>query len=397
MSLGVFLLAFLVPVSGVSQAAPGIQPDEVLTPPGGPQVVIFRSVPSEVVSLRVSVHLEEVPGEGGAGELIRIQAEDRMRVIADRVGARVEVHRTPRALVYQVSGTTTDLDFLGWILREGLKPPAAEDFEAARRRLRVESDRAMETPQGVLSLRIQRTLAPGVPSLYGSPDELDRMDPSRLVEIWERSHRREEARLVVAGRVPTELVLALTSDLRLSEGGAPADPPTPQDVQNRSPNPEVIRHWIATAYPLESWDDAVGLVVGRWLGEVVRIGQGDFELGAEVWEVGGRRALVLSGAAYTRGRQSMLNRVDTLLEDAVGSLTEEVVRRLSEELRTEILATSQTTWGLADLIGQAWDAGRGPEGLDSFLDELAGVQYDDVRRALEDAAGVSPIREQLNP
>ncbi len=397
MSVTALLTTLLLSAPGPAQESSGLYPDEVLSPPGGPEVVVFRDVSPEVVSLRLSVHLEEVPGEGGAGELIRIQAEDRMRTIANRIGAKAEVHRTPRVLVYQVTGAAADLDFLGWVLREGLKPPAHEDFEAARRLLRVEGDRAAETPQGLLSLRLHRALAPGVPPRYGSQDELDRMTPSRLVGIWERSHRRDGARLVVAGRIPAELVLALTVDLRLPSGEPTAGPPEPEEVRASPTSPEVIRHWTAAAYPISEWDDAVGLVVGSWLGEVVRTEEGDFELGADIWDVGGRRALVVSGAAYSRSRQPMMNRTNALLGDAAAALTEDTVRRIREDLRTELLASTQSAWGLAELAGQAWDAGHGPEGLARLLDALEHVNYGEVRRLLEATAAATPIREQLDP
>ena len=76
-------------------------------------MAIFRSVASEVVSLRLSVLLREERGEAGAGQFIQIQAEDRMRSLAERIGARAEVHRTLQALVYQVSGPVADLDLPG--------------------------------------------------------------------------------------------------------------------------------------------------------------------------------------------------------------------------------------------------------------------------------------------
>ncbi len=395
------LVAPLLGLLMVAQAQGGIayefRADETLTLAGGTEVAIFRSVAGDAVSIRLSFLLQEDRSEAGAGQFIQVQAEERMRSLARRIGARAEVHRTPQGLVYQISGAVADLDFLAWILREGIQPPSGEDFEAARRLIQVENDRRSETPQGVLVTRMRAALAPSTPSVYGTVGSLSRIDPTRVLAVWQRSHRRDNARLVLAGRVRMELALAVANDLRIPEGPSSPAPPPGEETGSPQPDPELIRHWVAEGYPLQRGDEAPALVAGRWLADYARTSGADFEAGVEIWDVGGGRALVVTAAAYPRGRQSMLSRLDTLFEDAAQMITEDEVEQLSGELRTEIIMAGRTPWGLAELVGQAWDAGNGPEGVASLVSELETIEHGSVVALLDTLGQSTPIREELRP
>lgn len=379
-------------------APPGFHPDETLTPPGGPEIAIFRSVAPDVVSLRLSVPLEESSAEAGAGQFLQIQAEDRMRTLAQRIGARAEVHRTPQALVYQVSGTISDLDFLGWILGEGLLPPSVQDFDDTRRQIETELEQRMETPRGVLAARVRRSLTPSRLSVFGNPGSLDRIDRVRLHALWERSHHLANARLVVAGRVPTELILALVADLGLADAPPTTASPPTEETGTPRPDPEILRHWVVQAYRVAAGEEAAALVAGRWLAAITRGFNTNFELGVEIWDIGERaRALIVSGAAYPEGLGVMRSRLDDLFTDAAARLTEDDVHRLAGQLETEIVMAARTPWGLAEVVGQAWDAGSGPDGVETLLADLDALTRTQVVGFLEVLDAASPIREELSP
>ncbi len=391
------LLTLLILAQGSSSATSAFRADEMLAPPGGPEVAIFRSGSASVISLRLSIPLREEGAEAGAGQIIQIQAEARMRSLADRIGARAEVHRTPHGLVYQISGPVGDLDFLAWIMREGLQPPSTSEFEGTRRRIRVANERRLETPQGVLASRVRAALAPGTPSVYGTPGSLDRIDPVRLTAIWDRSHRREHAKLVVTGGAPTELILALVADLTIPDGSDRESLAPGEDTGSPATNPEVIRHWVVEAYPVLGGDEASAILAARWLAENARRNGEDFEVGVEVWDVGGGRALIVTGAAFPRSRQTMEARLATLFDDAMAQITEDDVDRLSGQLRTEIIMAGRTPWGLAELVGQAWDAGSGVEGVDSLLSQLDELNRPGVIGLVEALSRGTPVREELRP
>ncbi len=394
-----FLALLVLPQSGIAGAG-DFGADETLALPGGPQVAVFRSITSEAASLRLSFAVREQPGEAGAGRLLGLQAEDRMNSLAARIGARAEVHRTPQGLVYQVTGARVDLDFLGWIIRAGIEPSSNQEFESVRRLMQTEQDRRSETPQGVLATRIRTALAPGVPSVFGTVGSLSRLDASRTRALWQRTHRRDNARLVIVGDVSTESALALAGDLGIPRGsvaGASEAGPLSEETGSPEPSPEVIRYWVVEGHPLQPGDEAKALVVARFLAEHVRASDSDFEAGVEIWDLGESRAMVVTAAAYPRSRSVMEERLGQLLQDASDLITEDEIARLAAELRTEIIMSGRTPWGLAELAGQAWDAGNGPEGLSNLVSSLHALTLADVQAFLDTTMATPPLREELRP
>jgi predicted Zn-dependent peptidase len=298
--------------------------------------------------------------------------------------------------VYQVSGTLADLDFLGWILRTGVQAPDATRMEETRREIQVENDRRMETPQGVLAARLRADLAPELPSVFGTTGTVGRIDVVQLRAIWERSHRLDLARLVVAGRITPELALALASELGLPETAASDYPPSP-DPGSPRPEPEVNRQWIAEGYRLQVTEEVPALVAGQWLAEDVRAAGHDFEVGVEIWDLGGARALVLTSAAFPRSAGAQRTWLDGAFEDAAARITDSDVSRVAGAIRTQIAMAARTPWGLAELVGQAWDAGNGPEGVESLLASLEALTAAEVSQLFLTLGGSSPVRVEISP
>ncbi|MEX2529213.1 MAG: hypothetical protein WD960_00435 [Gemmatimonadota bacterium] len=380
-----------------SDVVQDFRPDTIIRVPGGPTLAHFETGATEAVVIRVSIPLAESPDEAGVGHFIRHQAEARMLNVTSRIGARSEVHRTSTSLVYQVAGATQDLDFLIWALREGMAPPEAGRHEAARREAQLVLDRRLETPEGTLALRLRRTLAPGEASLQGTTGTLDRLQAGHVMAAWARSHRPSEARVVVVGRIEPVVVLASLTGLGLDPDAPAPQIAPPQDSGESRGAPEVIRRWVAYAYPLDGTRTASALVAARHLSGLIREQQGDYEASVELWDFPRGRALVFSGAAYPRGLQAMTARLTGFLEEAMSELDEDRVSTLTGELLTEFRMTGRTPWGMAELVGQAWDAEGSPDEVDRLMDELTQVGAEDVRTFLAALRGVSPIQEELRP
>ena len=403
-TLSVLLLALLpiLPGAGEDLAGPlvidpGFRPDTLIRVPGGPTLAHFEAGSSETIVIRVSIPLAESPDEAGVGHFIRAQAEARMRNVANRIGARVEAHRTSTSLVYQAAGSSQDLDFLIWALREGMGAPETGRHEAARRDVRAALDRRLETPEGTLALRLRQALEPGGARIQGTTGTLDRLQAGHVMAAWARSHRPEEARVVTVGPVDPVVILASLTDLGLDPDGPLPQLAPPQGTGESQGAPEVIRRWVAYAYPLDGNRTAAVLVAARHLSGLVRERPGDYEASVELWDLSQGRALVLSGAAYPRGVQAMTSRLAGLLGEGVAELDEARVSTLTGELLTDLRLTSRTPWGMAELVGQAWDATGSPGEVDLLIEDLARVRAEDVRGVLETLQGTSPVQEELRP
>jgi len=372
-------------------------PDTVFAPEGGPTVAFFATGSTEVVSIRVSVPFREGPEEAGVAQLLRVQARDRMRSLADRIGASADAHRTAHALVYHVSGSVQDLDFLTWIVQEGMSAPQPSRMEEVRREVLIGLSRQLETPEGTLSLRLRDRLSPETAPIEGKIGVVERLDHGHLSAAWTRSHLRSELNVVIAGRLDPTLALAAVSELGIPAGGPRPSLPPPTASGDPLPQPEVIRHWIARGYPVEATALAAGYVTARHLAATLRMVPGDYEVSVELWDLGPTRAIVVSGAAYDRSRQAMQQRLDRLLGEAVDSLTPQVVEGIVLALQTELQMTGQTPASLTALVGQSWDAGADARGLRTLWDELGRIEATDIRRLLDRMSEATPAQEELRP
>jgi hypothetical protein len=93
----------------------------------------------------------------------------------------------------------------------------------------------------------------------------------------------------------------------------------------------------------------------------------------------------------------MERRIRAVPADAATRITEADTRRIADELRTELLLVGRTPWGLAELVGQAWDSGRGPGGAEAMLAELDQPAHAAVVQLLQTLGSESPVRETLSP
>jgi predicted Zn-dependent peptidase len=371
--------------------------DLVVKAPGGPETHVFLRPGNGTVAIRVSFPLAESPDEAGAAQILRALAASRMEGMARRIGAQARVIRTAEALVYEASGPASEIDFLAWILNEGLRQPEPDRFNQVRRDQLAEVLRRQETPQGVLALRIREAAGGSSVPVLGSQVALDRMHAGIVEEVWRRTHGRDRARIVVVGDVDPEVVLASLSDLKLLPSAGETRPAVAGAASQPSMRPEVIRHWVAEAWTMERPRDARALVAVALLGEQLRSGGGDYELGAEVWDIAGRWTLVISGAAYPRTHQAMRARIPGLLGEVLSTVTDDAVRMQSARIRGDLLLQASTPWGLADLVGQAMDAGLESRSVQMVLDELTRMEADDLRALLTTLGGRAPLRQEIRP
>jgi hypothetical protein len=365
--------------------------------PGIPELHVFPRPGSGAATVRISFPIRESPDEAGGAQIIRRLADERMGSMARRFGAEARAQRTAEGLVYTVSGPASELDFLIRVLNEALRPPEGELFTTARRDQLAEVLRRQETPQGVLALRIRQGAGgSGVP-LLGSAVALERMHAGMVSDLWRRTHGAPEARIVVVGDLGVEVALASLADLEFPQVTQMPSPSSAAALPEPRPSPEIIRHWVARAWTLERPRDARGLVAVALLGDQVRTRSDDYELGAELWEIGGRWTVVLSGAAYPRNHQAMRNQLAGLLDAAAAGATPSRVEGHAARLRGDILRRTSTPWGYAEVVGEALDAGLESRSIRILLDDLVRMSADDLQALFTELRGRAPVQEELRP
>jgi len=380
------------------------QPDQTFVLGEGTRVALFQSgwapvQPVAPITLRIFFPLGESPDEAGAAQILRMQAERRMRVIADRVGLQVRVERTSAGLVYWASGPTGELDTLIWALNEGLRAPDPEGFAALRRSQLAVVLRGEETPEGVLASRLRTRLGSSQPPLRGTRAALETMDPSRVTAVWARSHARDRMQVVAVGTVAPATLLGALTDLKLPDTPPMVQLPPPRPTQAPRGAPETIRHWMAEAWAVERPRDPRALVAIALLGEAARARSetGTVDLGAELWEVDGRWFLILSGAAYPAQARTLRPLLDSLIPGVMGSLDHSRVVFEAQRIYRDLHHQAATPQGLARLVGEAQEADLPPEILSSFLQELQILESADMRRFFEGLLESLPFREEIRP
>ncbi len=394
----VLLLAAALP-HGIQLQA--LEPDAVFLPEHGPQVAVLRTPGSGSTTVHVSVRFDETADEAGWGLYLRDLMEDELEATLSPIGARLEANRSRAGLTYSVSGPTAEFEHLAHGLREAMRPRAPDPLRlrriiASRREAaRLEAGTAL----GALrrELRAELGTAPALPSPPPS------VSASRLEGFWHRTHRRSRIRIVVVGDVAPVVALAALKGIGSShEGPAPPaqNPPGGPVPSSRSPrpseaSPQVLRHWIGLGFAApEPRDPRTRVAAWLWL-DALEAG-GRIEATIEVRDLGEREVLIATGAAYPAGRGALRSLFSGLAEGISGSLTPATLERSVKRARLAFLMEARTPWGLAETVGDHWDASGDPAAASRFLERLDAIDPSAMARFLEGMER-SLVRVEVNP
>ncbi len=381
----------------VSSPRPALAPDAVLEIPGGPRLIHFEAPGTAVASLRLSLPLTESSAEAGAGRALVLAALDRVQPLARRVGARIEGSRTFHGIAYTVTGPSAAFDHLAWLVRELVREPDQWGVDGALARLRVELEQGGETPSGVLDTRLREGVAPELPPLSGSPASLAALDWPRVQDVWRRSHRREMMTVVAAAPVPVEVLLAgiLDAGVPEGEGGVVSASPAPRSgTRVRS---QVLRSWYGEAYAIDSPDDPRSAVAARLMASRLQSLPGRMEAGVQLWELGGRAALVVTGAAYSGEAAAMRRTIQGIRDTVTRQMQPGEVERIVGDLRAETLLGARSPRGLVGVVGYHLDATGDPGGAELFLESLVTLDEAAVSAFLQDLLQRSPVVADVRP
>lgn len=375
------------------------EPDTVIRPPSGVEIILQRTPGSPTVALHLAVEVQESRLEAGAGAVLVEMGVRRAAALAQRAGALLTGERTEAAVTYTVAGAIEELDYLAWVLREAARSPTRDEvtFEPARARVRARVSRARETPQGALALELREAILPGVPDVNGTTATLDAMSGGSVVEFWNRSHQANRMTLVVIGDVEPVTLLALSRDL-----GAPAEqaaPPlvAPFPTGSPPPRPEVLRYWFAQAHPLPTPRDPRNAVLAFLANEVLSAEAPGMELAVQLWELGDVAALVVMGGAYGRERRQMQRSVEGVLEQVRARLSQGSLEHARAQSLDQVLQKGGTPWGRAGAMADHWLARGDASAAGVFVARLETLTLGEMTGYLERVAAQAPLTAELVP
>ncbi|MDP2957615.1 MAG: hypothetical protein Q8N53_14410 [Longimicrobiales bacterium] len=384
---------------GALRVAAPLVPDTVLSPPGGPRIVLLTSPGEGVAALRLAVPLREGPPEAGAGRLLRDLALERMRTLARPVGAEVAVARTPWGIAYSVVGAAADFEYLAYLLREAVAPPDVDGpaFAEGRLRLRGATAQAVESPFHRVAADLRSQVSPGVGPLEGTPGSSQAMDGARVRELWLRTHQSSAMTLVVSAPVVPEVVLAATRAMGAPEESArpPLDTPVPAGVRQAAP--QVLRTWYGEAWAAGSGGDPHAPVVASLVASHLESQAQGFEASVELWELPERWVLAVVGAAYGRDVAAMRRAVSGAMAGARDALDASSVARATARIRSDAMQLSRTPAGLVSVVGRAMEGTGDPMAAAEGLEALLAVDAESTRRFLDGILLQPPRTAQVRP
>lgn len=374
-------------------------PDTVLSPPGGPRIVLLTAPGEDVAALRLAVPLREGPAEAGAGWLLRELALERMRTLARPVGARVSASRTPWGVAYSVVGAAADFEFLAYLLRQAVASPEVDGagFSDAVLRLREESARALETPQGRVASDLRGQVAPGALPPVGTPGSATAMDGARVREVWRRTHQASRMTLVVSAPVIPEVVLAATRGMGAPEDAAAGPLEAPSPPEPRRVSPQSLRAWYGEAWSAGAAEDPHGPVAAILVAGELRGRVSGFEASVELWELPDRWVLAVLGAAYGREAASMRRTVSGVVAATRASLDPREVAEAVSRVQGDLLTRSRTPAGLVALVGRAAEATGDPRAAALHLEALGAVDAASTGRYLDGVLAGAPVKAEVRP
>ena len=394
----VLLLAVALP-HGIQLQA--LEPDAVFRPEDGPQLAVLRTPGSGSTTVYVSVRVDETAAEAGWGLYLRDLMEDELKEMLGPIGARLQVNRSRAGLTYSVSGPTAEFEHLAHGLRRAMRPRAPDPLRL--RRIVASRMEAARLEAGTALGALRRELRAELGSTPALPRPQPSVSVSGLKGFWDRTHRRSRIRIVVVGDVaPVVALTALEGIGSSDEEDAPPAPHVPEETVSSSTSPrpshaspQVLRHWIGLGFATPSPRDPRTRVTA-WLWRDALDAAGPIEATIEVRDLGEREVLIATGAAYRAGRSALRSLFSDLASGLSGSLTPAALERSVKRVRLAFLMAARTSWGLAETVGDHWDASGDPATAGRFLEQLDAIDPSAMVRFLEDMER-SLVRVELNP
>ena len=365
----------------------------------GPLVVVHRQPAIPLVSLRLSLLVDDPRGLAGAGHLLQHLHYDRLRTQARMVGGQVHIERTSDAIVYAVTGPATELPYLAELLKGALVVPQAATGArlAAERDLMQERLAEWETADTHLRAALRTRLFPGDLSAAGTALSAPRLSTASLEELWEKLYRQDRIAIVAVGDVETDAVEAAFAQLPAPPPPGPLSPASDTVPLAPLAPAEATRAWLGAGYRADDLDPATLSVTARLLANDLAAALPDAEVAAEHWWTHHGQAVVLALAVPPRQLGTARTRVGEAFTRLAASLNEERVADAAAAIRHDMLFYSRTPDRMAEVLGRFVDRGGDGSSAHRFYGELAEVSPEQVRELLEQLSRTRVVLAEIPP
>lgn len=366
---------------------------------GGPVLAVHRQPAIPLVSIRLSLLVDDPPGLAGAGHLIQHLHYPALRDRAHDVGARVQMERTSDAIVYTVTGPTAEISYLTDLLRSTLEAPVATQGGrlAAERDLTEERLAEWETAGNHLRATLRSHLFPGDLSAAGTPASAARLSDERLSDLWEQLYRPGRLAIVAVGDVTLDEIRRAFADLpspgAASSSGSPADTTTAQPLAFA----EATRAWFGAGHLASGLPPAAVSVTARLLHGQLQRALTDSEVSAEHWWTHHGQAVVVVIAAPESRSNTVRARLAGALEQLRDEVSEAQVTAAARAIRHDMLFFSRTPDRMAEVVGRFVDRGGNADAAQQFYADVQSVERDDVLAVLEHLAEATMVEVELPP
>lgn len=366
---------------------------------GGPLFAVHHQPAIPLVTLRLSMLVDDPPGLAGAGHLIQHLQYSQLRNRVQVVGGQVRIDRTSDAIVYSVTGPAAELRYLATLLRSALQPPAAGAGArlSAERELAEERLAEWETAERHLRAALRGRLFPMDFSAAGTPQSSSRLSSEDLEELWARLYRPDRIAVLAVGDVDIAQVRREFADLP----PAPEPPGRVVSTDTAALAPlaaaEATRAWFGVGYLAEDLDPAAVSVAARLLGTTLAAAVTGSESVGEHWWTHHGQAVVVVAAVAPNQQTATRRRLASLPADLLDGLTEGTVAAAAKAIRHDMLFYSRTPDRMAEVIGHFIDRGQEAAAAQRFYAELEEVGVADVRAVLRQLADSPAVRVEIPP
>lgn len=190
--LAATILSSLLSGPLVARPAPDtLGPLSISREPGNPLVVVRELSTPPLLAIRISIPYEEPQDLVGAGRVLQLLVQDRVRGEVERFGGKVEFRRTPTHLVYSVRGPALAFGDMIAVLRYAVAPPRSV-FQAQKGvwlTARREALSVYETPDRLVRHRLESALFPELSRDHGDLTSAELPGPADLEWFWRKWFR----------------------------------------------------------------------------------------------------------------------------------------------------------------------------------------------------------------